>query len=727
MLFSVGVLAELKSFIYPGEDAADLPLPEGILTRMANPVVAWSEIRLNLPENSGSAHQQQILDALPVLVFLERGGKIVFANAEARHLLGSRNGAWIEKPVEEVLWGLFPGTAEPQTSLTGGMHGSPFHATIETNDGKLVSVEGIYSILNTDLREGIIVAQADGGERAPKSRLMEDVLASVPEAVAILHGANVLYTNPAFTRMFGYAAEEVSGQNLRDFIVPETRQHENAMVRDLVDQQGRAMFETVCVNKSGEFVDVAVQAAPLLVSGDKAGYVLTYRDIGGRKLVEARLQHDALHDALTGLPNRVLFNDRLSVALSRRQRRRDQSCGVLFLDLDRFKEINDTLGHAAGDMLLIAVGERLTSTLRPQDTAARLGGDEFAVLLENILNVTDLDMVASRIVHELDRPFEILGNPLYVVASIGAAVANANHLTPEMLIRDADYAMYRAKQDGGNRFEIFDRHMEVHVSTQQERERALRKMLDKHEFELWYQPIYRLANGKLEGFEGLLRWRQPDGSIASARDLLAAADDTGLSNRIGRDTMDSACRQLLAWGEIPGGQGLTLTVNLTHRQFFHDELVMQFRQTLANTRIDPSQLMFEVSESTLNDDPDAALAILQRLVDCGARVALDNFGSSLAPLNHLLRLPIDVVKMDLALTASAMATGRQRALVESLIHVGKSVGAQVLAQGIETAEQLNVFRGLGCELVQGYFLSHALEPARATEVVERGYWALSDR
>ena len=692
---------------------------------IGNTVAAWSEMSVNLPENSDSEQQQHILDALPVMVFLESGGRIVFANAEARRLLGTDDLEQISKPVEEILWGFFSGIAEPQTSLAGGENGSPFHATMESVDGALIPVEGIYSILNAELREGIVVAHAKERERTPRVHVMEDVLASIPEAVAILHGDAVLYTNPAFTRMFGYTSEEVSGRNLRDFIVPETRQRENATLKQLVDQNGRALFETVRMNKDGDFVDVALHAAPLLVNGDRAGYVLTYRDIGDRKQVEARLQHDAMHDALTGLPNRALFIDRLSLALNRRQRRREQSCGVLFLDLDRFKEINDTLGHAAGDELLIAVAERLSTTLRPQDTAARLGGDEFAVLLDNILSVSDLDMVASRIVHALDRPFEIHGNELYVVASIGAVVAGPNHTSPELLIRDADFAMYRAKQEGGNRFEIFDRQMEVHVSRQQERERALRQVLDKRDFELWYQPIYRLANGKLEGFEGLLRWRRPDGSMESIRDLLPAADDAGLSIGISRETVDAACRQLKVWDDTIAGSALTLTVNVSQRQFYHDELVSQVQRTLARTQIDPSRLMFEVSENTLNGNPDAALAILQTLVDCGVRVALDNFGSSLAPLNHILRLPIDVVKMDPALTASAMAVGRQRALVESLIHVGKSVGAQVLAQGIETAEQLMVFRRLGCELGQGYLLSRAIDPERTVEVVERGYWQLN--
>jgi PAS domain S-box-containing protein len=498
---------------------------------------------LNLPENSNSSQQQEVLDALPVLVFLERAGQIVFANAEARQMLGVAEAKWTHRPVEDVLWGLFPGTAEPQTSLTGSRQASPFHATLAGKGGKLMPVEGTYSILNPRSQEAVIIAQAGGRERVPRPRLMEDVLASIPEAVAIVHGAHVLYTNPSFTRMFGFTAEEVSGGSLRDFIVPETREHENAMMQRVLHEQGRAKIETVRKTKGGELIDVAIQVAPLIVAGDNAGYVLTYRDIDERKQVEARQQHHAMHDAVTGLPNR--------------------------------------------------------------------------------------------------------------------------------------------------------------------------------EFELWYQPIYRLATGQVDGFEAL-RWRRADGTIERFGDLLPVAEDVGLSVGIEHDAIEIVCRQLQSWsGAIPGST-FSLTVNITHRQFYQDDLVAHLKKTLAATGVDPSRLMFEVSETTLNDNPDTALAVMQRLVDCGVRVALDNFGSSLAPLNHLVRLPIAVVKMDPKLTVAATTAGRQLALVESLIHVGKSVGVQVLAQGIETAEQLTALRHLGCELGQGHLLSHALEPSRAQQLASQG-------
>ncbi|MGB8261023.1 MAG: EAL domain-containing protein [Terracidiphilus sp.] len=689
---------------------------------MALAVVPWGNMGLNLPENSDSAQQQEVLDALPALIFLERAGRIVYANAEARKLLGTADVEWSQRPVEDVLWGLFPSIAEPLSTHPADQRSMLFHATIPAHNGRFYPVEGTYSVLNPELREAIVVAHPGGRERAPRSRLMEDVLSSIPEAVAIVHGDHVLYTNAPFTRLFGYAADEATGCNLGQLIVPETRRHEDAQLKKTVDQNGSAAMETVRTNKDGELVDVSMQASPLVVNGERAGYVFTFRDIGERKQVEARLQHDALHDNLTGLPNRALFLDRVSLALTRKARRRDQSCGVLFLDLDGFKEINDALGHAAGDALLVAVSERLCSVLRPQDTAARLGGDEFAVLVENIVSAADLDIVAQRILAEMARQFDIYGHAVQATISMGIALAGQDCTSPDMLLRDADFAMYRAKQDGGAHVEVYDRRLEVQVSAQQERERELRSVLDKREFEIWYQPIYRLDSGRLEGFESLLRWRRSDGTIDSFGDLLSVAEDTGLSISLGRETQESVCELASRWAQILPQSALTLTINVTNRQFYHPDLIGQVQRTLASTGADPTRLLFEVAESTLNEHPDAAVAILQRLVDTNVRLAVDNFGSALAPLNHLVRMPIDVIKLDPKLTAASTLAGRQVAMLESLIRLGRSLGMQVVAQGIETPEQLEALARLGCELGQGHLLSWAVDPARAERVAAAGFW-----
>ena len=425
----------------------------------------------------------------------------------------------------------------------------------------------------------------------------------------------------------------------------------------------------------------------LMVSGEKAAYVFTFRDIGERKRVEARLQHDALHDPLTGLPNRALFLDRLSLAFARRPvagfstRRRSQNCGMLFLDLDHFKEINDSLGHAAGDEVLRAVAERLRSALRPQDTAARLGGDEFAILVENILSVADIEIVASRILREMEREFEVGGRSLHVGASVGVAIAGPDHVAPELLIRDADFAMYCAKQAGGGRFEIFTKQLEVAAASLQEREQELRQILENRQFEVRYQPICALQAGsartvRLEGFESLLCWRRADGSVSSFSDLLPVAEETGLSISLGRETMEAVCAQLRSWAEaLP-------------------------------------QAPFKTSAN-----PEATEAILERLLGCNVRLAVDDFGSGLAPLNHLARLPIDVLKLDprltLAATRAAVQSSRQVAVLESLIQLGRKLGVQVVAQGIETLEQLETLAAMGCELGQGPLLSPALETLEA--------------
>jgi len=681
---------------------------------------------LNLPENSNSTQQQEVLDALPALVFLEQAGMVVFANAEARQTLGADEGEWTPRPVEDVLWGLFPGTAEPQTELTGTRAGSPFHATMAARSGRLLAVEGTYSILHVERREAIIVAHPSGRMQAPKSGLMEDVLASIPEAVAIVHGNHVLYTNPAFTNMFGYTSEEAGGGNLRELIVPETRQHELALLEKQVDQKGRVSADTVRMNKAGELVDVAMVVAPLRVDGANVGYVLSFRDIGERRQLEAKLRHDALFDLHTGLANRTLFLDRLTMALKRRTRRREQNCGVLVMDLDRFKEVNDALGQAAGDALLLGVAERLQTSLRPEDSAARLAGDEFAVLVENILDQEDLAVVAVRILARMEKPIEVFGSLVRVSMSMGVAMAGPDHTGAEILLRDAGFALNRARMTGGGCCEVFNGQLGMpSKKCSQDPERELRRVLEKHQYEVWYQPIYQLASGKLEGFESLLRLRRPDGSAESFLELLGVAEDTGLSITLGRETMDMVCRQLQIWSESESPHDLTLTLNLSERQFFHPEMVPQLKRVLVANGVSPSQLLFEVTENTLNGNPEAAADILARMAECKVRIAVDNFGSRLAPLNHLARLPIDVVKLSPKLIAAATEPGRTALMLESLIQLGKAMGMQVIAQGIETEQQLETLNRMGCELGQGHLFSHAVEPARATILAALGRWPLA--
>jgi Amt family ammonium transporter len=563
-----------------------------------------------------------------------------------------------------------------------------------------------------------------------RQRLAEGVLAILSEALAIERANRVVYVNAAFTRLFGYTAGELSGARLQDFIVPESRQNECKLVAGELARFGFASQETVRMCKGGGLVDVAIEIRPLLLDGEKDGLVFTFRDIGERKRMDAKLQHDALHDALTGLPNRALFLDRLSRAFTRRLRSRGQNFGVLYLDLDRFKEINDSLGHAAGDELLITVANRLRASLRVQDTATRLGGDEFAILVEGILSISDIEHVAARVLAAMEREFTLSGHSLHIGASIGVAIAGLEHTAPEMLIRDADFAMYRAKQLGGGRIEIFDKKMKVAITCLQEREMELREALIKRQFEVWYQPICGLHTGipqtvKLEGFESQLCWRRTDGSVASISDLLPIAEETGLSISLGRETMKAVCTQLRSWTKVLPQAQFTLAIHLTQRQFYHPDLIALLERTLAATGAAPARLLFEVGESAINENPEASLELLQRLLGCNVRLAIDNFSSGLAPLSRLSRLPIDLLKLDPRLTLAAASTGHQVAVLESLIHLGHELGVRVVAQGVETPEQLEALIRMGCELGQGPLLSPALQPAGAQRLVALGSWKIT--
>ncbi len=337
----------------------------------------------------------------------------------------------------------------------------------------------------------------------------------------------------------------------------------------------------------------------------------------------------------------------------------------------------------------------------------------------------DLEIVAGRILRELERPFDIFGHVVHAGASVGAAMAGPDHTSSDLLVRDADFAMYRAKQAGGGRYEIFDKHLEVYVTSQQERERELRSALDKREFAFQYQPIYRLSNGKLEGFESLLCLRRANGAIDCFPNLLDVAEDAGLSIIMGRETFDAVCSQLRSWSDKMPQRDLMLTINLTRRQLYHPDLVVHLRRALTASGADPSRLIFEVPENAFNDNPDAAVAILQRLSDCNVRVAMDDFGSSLAPLNYLMQLPVSLVKLAPRLTANAAASGRQIAVLETLIRLGNTLGLQVVAQGIETLDQLALLARMGCALGQGPLLSSPLDPVQALELAEKGSWVIA--
>ncbi len=443
-------------------------------------------------------------------------------------------------------------------------------------------------------------------------------------------------------------------------------------------------------------------------------------DIDGRKKTEEQLLHDALHDALTQLPNSALFLDRLGMAIAHAERRPGYLFGVLFFDLDRFKVINDSLGHSVGDRLLIAIARRLLSFLRPGDTVARLGGDEFAILANDIEDPSDVTRIAERVHEELSRPFDLDGYEVFTTASIGIALSSTGYRRAQDLLRDADIAMYRAKSLGKNQHAIFDEAMHHHAVELLKLETDLRRAVDRKEFEMFYQPIVALDRGRIEGFEALVRWRHPERGLVEPQEFIPVAEETGLIVPIGWDVLQEACAQMATWkAEFPHVRPLALSVNLSGKQFAQPDLLDRIEQILDSTGLDPMTLRIEFTESLIMDDAEGAVTKLKRLREIGIQLHIDDFGTGYSSLSYLHRLPTHTIKIDRSFVSRMSERSNHAEIVETIVSLARNLGMQVAAEGLETADQLARARALQCELGQGFFFSEPLEPAAARDLIHR--------
>jgi diguanylate cyclase (GGDEF)-like protein len=418
-----------------------------------------------------------------------------------------------------------------------------------------------------------------------------------------------------------------------------------------------------------------------------------------RKRAEVELAHQAMHDALTGLPNRALFYDRLGQALNR-VGRQGSAVAVLFLDLDRFKLINDSLGHGAGDKLLVAVAERLGNVLRAGDTAARFGGDEFVILCEDVSGERQAIAIAERIASELDAPFVLDSDEVFAHTSVGIALATEPGARPEALIRDADAAMYRAKERGGGLYEVFDDAMRERAVRRMATENALHRALDRGEFVMHYQPIVHMATGALYGVEALVRWQHPQRGLVMPGEFIEAAEETGLIIALGAWVFEAACRQSAIWG----GR-VMMSVNLSARQCTHPELVATFGEILGRTEADPAAVSLEITETALMEDIDLSTETLSALKALGLRLALDDFGTGYSSLRALQHLPVDVVKIDRSFIEPIERDPQEAAIVAAVISLSHALGLRTVAEGIETIAQVDRLRALGCDLAQGFYFA----------------------
>jgi len=417
-----------------------------------------------------------------------------------------------------------------------------------------------------------------------------------------------------------------------------------------------------------------------------------------------------LHDPLTDLPNRTLFLDRLALALARLRRQKTR-IAVLFIDLDNFKVVNDSLGHGAGDKLLVELGGRLRDAIRPSDTIARFGGDEFVVLCEDLSEARDAVMVGERIVAAASEPFQLEGREMFVTASVGVALAIEGDSTPETLLRDADVAMYRAKERGRGRVEVFDEALRTRIMERLDLENGLRRALQRDELRVYYQPEVSASQGRMIAVEALVRWEHPERGLLEPKEFVPLAEETGMIVEIGEWVLNEACRQIAAWRA--NGSDIDLAVNVSARQLVQPDIVEVVRGALERSGLPPDSLCLEITESAVMRDPEAALATLTLVKDLGVKVALDDFGvgfSSLAQLKEML--PLHALKVDRSFISGLADDDRNSAIVAAVVMMATTLGLTAIAEGVETEAQAMQARALGCDISQGFFYT-APEPAAA--------------
>jgi diguanylate cyclase (GGDEF)-like protein/PAS domain S-box-containing protein len=526
-----------------------------------------------------------------------------------------------------------------------------------------------------------------------------------------------LKVNHALCEILGYESDELLSMEFQAMMFPEDVGATLIKIHDLMAGRiASCQMEQRYLHKTGRTVWThwSVSASGD-ISSDQSNLIFQLQDITDKKIAEEKLQHEATHDALTGLPNRLLFMRRLEEALERSRLDPKYQVSVLFIDLDRFKVVNDSLGHLIGDQLLIGIASRLRECMRPPDIVARLGGDEFMILVEGRYFTEKVTRIANRIQRQFAQPFDLYGQEVYSSASIGILRASEQHMTSEDVMRDADTAMYQAKRSGRSQHAVFDENMHAEAKEILRLETDLRKAIEKYEFQVEYQPIFSLKTGDIEGVEALARWTHPQlGEILPSK-FIPLAEETGLIDGLGELVLDKACTEIGKIYEEIGIDTLKLSVNLSCRQFAQPFLVNQIKNILNRTEFPPNRLKLEITETVFFEYQEKAIEMLHYLRQLGIDIDIDDFGTGYSNLGYLVRLPISTLKIDRSFVNLITAEGANTELVRTIMSMAKNLDLKVIAEGIETNSQLESLKALNCESGQGYLLAR---PMGAAELLQ---------
>ena len=517
-----------------------------------------------------------------------------------------------------------------------------------------------------------------------------------------------LKVNRALSEILGYAEEEFLAADYQSMLFQEDLGNTLIKLHELLTgKTPTCQLEQRYVHKTGKMVWTAWSVSTATDANQKRpNLIFQIQDITDKKSAEEKLQHEATHDVLTKLPNRAFFMTRLAQALDKSHANPAHKVSTLFIDLDRFKVVNDSLGHLIGDQLLIGISERLRECLRPNDIVARLGGDEFTILVEGSYEINEVVRIAERLQEKFATPFDLSGHEIYSSASIGILHASEKHLTPQDIMRDADTAMYQAKRAGKARHEVFSEEMHEAVKETLQLETDLRRAVERDELTVFYQPIHSLENGDVLGFEALARWQHRELGILSPDKFIPLAEELGLIDQLGKQILKKACSQMRflkddSFADYP----LTLSVNLSSKQFAQPNLVQNIKQILEETDFSPSRLKIEITETLFFEYKEAAVEMLGQLRELGIEINLDDFGTGYSNLSYLMQLPISTLKIDRSFVSPVEEDGKNIEIVEIIVTLARNLGMKVIAEGVETEAQVRHLRTLKCEGAQGYYFS----------------------
>ncbi|GAC1531063.1 MAG: EAL domain-containing protein [Vulcanimicrobiaceae bacterium] len=716
---------------------------------MVDPAISLADAELLAAQVSATAHA---LNASSAAILRVAGNEIVIEHATGSLDLGGWfQPAWIVRQSDPVVSDrCLPGDRFAETLER---HGISFFAA-----SRLPSTNGIYLcafdaerrplsraqsyVLQTfaascdaqreleHLRHERHAVVARTASREERLRLLESVVVNANDSVLITEaqpvsepGPRILYANEAFTRTTGYELHEILGKTPRILQGPDSSDAARARLRAALLAWEPVEVEIVNYRKDGTAFIVELSIVPV---ADETGWfthwVSVQRDITDRKAVEEQyvrtrvaeaqnevLAYRAFHDELTGLRNRAYFMDRLAQTIDRVQRPNASRAALLFFDLDRFKVVNDSLGHGTGDLLLVELGRRLATCVRGVDLLARMGGDEFTILVEHVRDPAEVTRVADRVLETLQAPIRLDGQDVYASASIGIAFIDDRYIRAEDVLRDADSAMYRAKRDGGTRYAFFDESMHATAVASLQMQMDLRRAVDRGEFVVHYQPIVDSRSREIAGVEALVRWQHPERGLVPPNSFIPLAEETGLIRPIGAFVLREACRHMSAWHErFPG---LTLNVNVSPRQIFDAGFVRELLAILKDTGIPPHVLQLEITESLFLERAEFVGTLLQSIRALGVRIALDDFGTGYSSLSYLERFRLDTIKIDRSFTERMTATVGS-AIVKTIVDLAFALDMKVVVEGVETNEQLQALRACECEFSQGFLFSRPVAHAQ---------------